>query len=164
MNDRHDVGAEARDHRCKRLLVSVPQAGKQLLFVHTGSSMFHIVSRRLYSRRTGQKCNSLPARREADNAAGSCCRSFFCEGFSNLCVGADDSVRPAGCSCSVEIFGEFRCPNVFGRRGRCPHRPGRMYRVLRKSSANSQLPNGPMWASAPTIAWGCAYEFVNIFC
>ena len=31
------------------------------------------------------------------------------------------------------------------------HRPGRLHRVLRKSSANSQLPNGPMWASAPTI-------------
>ena len=31
------------------------------------------------------------------------------------------------------------------------HRPGGLHRVLRKSSANSQLPNGPMWASAPTI-------------
>ena len=61
-------------------------------------------------------------------------------------------------------FGEFVYIFPLGRRGRCPHRPGRMYRVLRKSSANSQLPNGPMWASAPTIAWGCAYEFVNIFC
>ena len=31
------------------------------------------------------------------------------------------------------------------------HRPGGLHRVLRKSSVNSQLPNGPMWASAPTI-------------
>ena len=44
VNDRDDVGAEPRDHRRERLLVSTPQAGKQLLFVHTGSSMFRIVS------------------------------------------------------------------------------------------------------------------------
>ena len=32
------------------------------------------------------------------------------------------------------------------------HRPGRLHRVLRKSSANSQLPIGPTESSAPTAA------------
>ena len=35
-------------------------------------------------------------------------------------------------------------------RGRCPHRPTQIVPFLRKSTANSQFPRGPMWASAPT--------------
>ena len=36
------------------------------------------------------------------------------------------------------------------RRGRCLHRPGKMHPFLRKSSANSLVPNGSMRASTPT--------------
>ena len=36
------------------------------------------------------------------------------------------------------------------RRGRCLHRSGKMHQFLRKSSANSLVPNGSMWASTPT--------------
>ena len=35
-------------------------------------------------------------------------------------------------------------------RGRCLHRPAQYAPFLRKSAANSLVPNGPMWASAPT--------------
>ena len=46
-------------------------------------------------------------------------------------------------------------------RGRCPHRPTQTAPILRKSSANSKLPDGPMWASAPTAACANAYEFAE---
>ena len=52
---------------------------------------------------------------------------------SALPVGADDSVRPQNMS------------------------------ILRKSSANSLLPSGPMWASAPTTKYADAYEFAVDF-
>ena len=34
---------------------------------------------------------------------------------------------------------------------------------LQKSAANSILPNGPMWASAPTAKYASAFEFVEDF-
>ena len=43
-----------------------------------------------------------------------------CRGGALLC--------PAECGCSIEILGEFGRICVFGCRGRCPHRPGRMHR------------------------------------
>ena len=37
-------------------------------------------------------------------------------------------LRPAGYTELSKIFGESVCTYPLGRRGRCPHRPGRMYR------------------------------------
>ena len=42
-------------------------------------------------------------------------------------VGADASVRPAECTESSKILGEFVCTHPFDCRGRCLHRPGRMH-------------------------------------
>ena len=51
-------------------------------------------------------------------------------------------LRPAGCGCSIEIFGESGCICVFGRRGRCPHRPGRMHRFYGNLRRIRNFPNG----------------------
>ena len=70
-------------------------------------------------------------------------------------------LRPAGYTELSKIFGESVCTYPLGRRGRCPHRPTQTAPILRKSSANSKLPDGPMWASAPTAACANAYEFAE---
>ena len=40
-------------------------------------------------------------------------------------------LRPAGYTELSKIFGESVCTYPLGRRGRCPHRPGRMHRFYR---------------------------------
>ena len=47
--------------------------------------------------------------------------------MQKVCRGGD-LLRPAECGCSIEILGEFGCICVFGCRGRCQQRPGRMHR------------------------------------
>ena len=79
-------------------------------------------------------------------------------------VGVDAYIDPAGCTGFTEIFGESE-PSHWADRVVGPYgeisihsypvgaddsvRPQNIS-VLRKSSAKSQLPSGPMWASAPT--------------
>ena len=57
-------------------------------------------------------------------------------------VGADDSVRSAECSRYTEIFGEYECIFPFARRGRCPHRPGRMHRFYGILQRTHNFPAG----------------------
>ena len=73
-------------------------------------------------------------------------------------------IGPAGCTGFTEIFGEFvtshwadRVVGPYGEASMHTYPVGaddsvrpQNISVLRKSSAKSQLPSGPMWASAPT--------------
>ena len=73
-------------------------------------------------------------------------------------------IGPAGCTDFTEIFGEFvtshwadRVVGPYGEASMHTYPVGaddsvrpQDISVLRKSSTNSQLPSGPMWASAPT--------------
>ena len=51
-------------------------------------------------------------------------------------------LRPAECGCSIEILDEFGCICVFGCRGRCPHRPGRMHRFYGNLRRIRNFPTG----------------------
>ena len=83
-------------------------------------------------------------------------------------------IGPAGCTGFTEIFGEF-VTSHWADRVVGPYSEASMHTypvgaddsvrpqdisVLRKSSANSQLPSGPMWASAPTEC--CEYSQLPI--
>ena len=99
--------------------------------------------------------------------------SYRSENFECKVVGADAHIGPAE---RTVFYGNLRrirsCP--MGRQSRRPLqrrftflvgaddsvRPQNIL-VLRESSANSQLPNGPMWASAPTVKAVGAYEFAE---
>ena len=73
-------------------------------------------------------------------------------------------IGPAGCTGFTEILGKFvtshwadRVVGPYGEASMHTYPVGaddsvrpQDISVLRKSSANSQLPSGPMWASAPT--------------
>ena len=68
---------------------------------------------------------------------------------------------PAGCSCFYGNLRRMRTRFPPACRGRCPHRPTQKTPFLRKSTANSELPRGPMWASAPTWKYGNACGFAE---
>ena len=61
--------------------------------------------------------------------------------MQKVCRGGD-LLRPAECGCSIEILGEFGCICVFGCRGRCQHRPGRMHRFCGNLRRIRNFPTG----------------------
>ena len=87
-------------------------------------------------------------------------------------VGVDAHIDPAECTVSYEnlrpqIFGEFVtskwADRVCNQSGLDKSRPQNVL-ILCCFSANSLLPSGPMWASAPTTECAGASEFAENFC
>ena len=66
---------------------------------------------------------------------------------------------PTSARQNVSFYGSVRkIPRIFGRMDLSARR---MHWFFMGTLENSRLPNGPMWASAPTTKWENVYEFAE---